>query len=72
MLNVGSTDRVLRLVLGAALLVAPFLPFSAAFFAAWGAWKFLVAIAGAVFIGTALTNFCPIYRMIGVSSRKPN
>lgn len=68
--NVGSADRIFRLVVGAVLLASPFLPFTASFFAAWGAWKFSVAIVGAVLIGTAFMNFCPIYGVLGLSTRR--
>jgi len=53
--NIGSVDRVLRLVVGIALLamvfVGPKTP--------WG-W------IGAVLIVTALINFCPLYRLFGI------
>lgn len=53
--NIGSVDRVLRLVVGIALLaivfVGPKTP--------WG-W------IGAVLIVTALVNFCPLYRLFGI------
>ncbi len=66
MTNVGSLDRMLRIVLGAVLLVAPFLSPLAGFFAAWGVWKFAVAAVGVVLIGTALFRFCPAYRLLGI------
>lgn len=69
MANVGSADKIIRLVLGAVLLAAPFLPFTASMFADWGMWKFLVSAAGLIFIGTALINFCPIYGLLGMSTR---
>jgi len=53
--NIGSVDRVLRLLVGIALLamvfVGPQTP--------WG-WT------GAVLIVTALINFCPLYRLFGI------
>ncbi|WP_291295501.1 DUF2892 domain-containing protein [Elioraea sp.] len=64
MTNVGSTDRTLRLIVGAALLVAPFL--LAESFAALGPWRFAVAAAGAVMIGTAVFRFCPAYSLFGI------
>jgi uncharacterized membrane protein YdbT with pleckstrin-like domain len=55
--NVGTIDKVLRIVIGLALIalvfVGPKTP--------WG-W------IGAVLIATALINWCPIYRAIGLSS----
>jgi len=64
--NVGSLDRTLRFVLGALLLVVPFLPTFAAFFAAWGAWKFTVVAVGVVMIGTGALRFCPLYTLLGI------
>ncbi len=66
MVNVGSIDRALRFVLGAVLLAAPFLPPLAGYFAGLGAWKFAVAGAGAVMLGTAIFRFCPAYALFGI------
>lgn len=66
MANVGSLDRMLRFILGAVLLVSPFLPPFAAFFAAWGAWKFAMAAVGVVILGTAVFRFCPAYALLGI------
>lgn len=66
--NVGSLDRVLRFVLGLALIIAAFLPslgLMANPFLQWGA-----VIVGVVLIGTAFMRFCPIYRLLGLSTRK--
>jgi hypothetical protein len=68
MSNVGSTDRMLRFAVGAALLAAPALPPFADFFAAIGLWKFAFAAAGAILIGTAAFRFCPAYRLVGIST----
>lgn len=54
--NVGSIDRILRLVLGAAVLGAGW------YFQNW------FGLAGLVFIGTAFINWCPIYAVLGVST----
>lgn len=54
--NVGSIDRILRLVLGAAVLGAGW------YFQNW------FGLVGLVFIGTAFINWCPIYAVLGVST----
>ena len=64
MVNVGSVDRILRFVLGAALLVAPFL--LPAIFAPLGAWRYVVIAAGAVLLATAIFRFCPAYLLFGI------
>ena len=54
--NVGNIDRILRLILGAAVLGAGW------YFQSW------FGLLGLVFIGTALVNWCPIYAAIGVNT----
>jgi hypothetical protein len=66
MVNVGSVDRALRILLGIALLLSPFLPPLAGFFAGWGAWKFAVAAVGLVLIATAVFRICPAYLLLGI------
>ena len=58
--NVGSVDRIIRIVLGLALLGAFFMfPESS-----WR-WAFLIGIVPLV---TALMGSCPIYSVLGLSS----
>ena len=64
MVNVGSVDRILRFILGAVLLVAPFL--APATFAPLGEWRYAVAAAGAVLLGTAALRICPAYMLFGI------
>jgi hypothetical protein len=64
MINVGSTDRIARFVIGAVLLAAPFL--LAESFAPLGSWRFAVAAAGAVLLGTAVFRICPAYMLFGI------
>lgn len=55
--NLGTVDRVFRLVGGAALVVL-------ALMGTIGVWGWV----GLVFVATAFMNFCPIYRLIGVKT----
>lgn len=64
MANIGSLDRAVRFLLGAALLAAPFL--LPATFAPLGPWRYAVAAIGAVLLGTAAFRFCPAYRLLGI------
>lgn len=64
MVNVGSVDRVLRFILGAVLLVAPFL--APATFAPLGEWRYAVVAVGVVLLGTAVFRFCPAYMLFGI------
>lgn len=64
MVNVGSVDRVLRLIMGAALILAPL--FMPSLFATWGAWRFVVVAIGAVLLMTAVFRVCPAYALLGI------
>jgi drug/metabolite transporter (DMT)-like permease len=58
--NVGGIDRVLRIVVGVALLAAFFaLPDMA------GRWLLLIGI---VPLATGLMSSCPLYSILGVST----
>ena len=65
-LNVGSVDRVLRAILGLALIVLAFL----GGLAPWGWMALLAAAAGVILVGTAFKSWCPIYAALGLGTRK--
>jgi Protein of unknown function (DUF2892). len=56
--NIGRIDRWLRAILGVALL-------SLAFFGPKTAWGLL----GVIPLATALFSVCPLYSLLGISSR---
>lgn len=56
--NVGSTDRIIRFVLGTVIIVVGI------YFKSW--W----GVVGVVPIITGLLNYCPAYNLIGVSTKK--
>ena len=64
MANIGSLDRILRIVAGGGLLVAWL--FFADGLASLGAWRHAVPAAGLVMLGTALFGFCPAYHLFGI------
>lgn len=66
--NLGSTDRILRIVLGIILLAAPFLSGVGLFTS--GVATAISVIAGIVMIATAGMRFCPIYRVFGIRTCK--
>lgn len=68
MTNVGRADRIVRATIGLVLILAPFTPFAAPFFAAMGAWKFLMVAVGLVLLGTAAIRFCPLYAIFGLNT----
>lgn len=56
-INEGTLDRALRIAIGIALL-------SLAFLGPKSAWGFL----GIIPLATGLMGFCPLYRMLGIST----
>lgn len=59
--NVGQLDRIIRIVIGIAVL--------SLFFILDGGLRF-IALLGIVFILTGVINFCPLYLPFGISTRK--
>ena len=58
-LNVGGVDRILRIVVGAALVGATAL-------GAIPVWGYV----GIIPLATGLVGFCPLYPLLGFSSKK--
>lgn len=65
-MNVGSVDRVIRLILGAALIIMPFIGIITTF---GTVTSFVMMAIGIVFIATGFISFCPLYRIIGMSTK---
>lgn len=66
--NIGTLDRALRTVLGAALLALAFggvLPDLSA-----GAPKWIAAAAGLILLATAALRLCPLYAIFGIRTCK--
>lgn len=66
--NVGSADRILRAIIGLVLIVGtliPSLPLTSA-----PVLQAIAFIVGLVLLLTAVVRFCPLYRLIGVSTCK--
>lgn len=61
--NVGSTDKMIRLVAGALLLAL-------GLFGLGGAGGILVSLIGVILLATGALNFCPLFKAIGFSSFK--
>lgn len=58
--NIGGIDRILRIVVGAALLIGFFLNSGAAY-----GWLYLIGI---VPLATGLLKTCPLYSIFGLST----
>lgn len=61
--NVGSIDRIVRVVFG--LVLAGLF-----FYQPDAGYRWVALIVGLVLIGTAGMSFCPIYRILGISTNK--
>ncbi|WP_019520443.1 YgaP family membrane protein [Faucicola boevrei] len=55
-INVGKADRIVRIVLGLVII-----GIGVSLKSWWG-------LIGLIPLGTALINFCPIYRLLGIST----
>lgn len=67
-INVGTRDRLARIVIGAILVLVPFASGMALF--ANPLWLLGSVFVGAVLIVTALARFCPLYALLGLSTCK--
>jgi hypothetical protein len=56
--NMGTTDRIIRTVVGAAIIIAGI------YFQSW--W----GVIGLIPLGTAAIGWCPAYLPFGISTRK--
>ncbi len=70
MFNVGTVDRVLRFLIGAALLSLVFVPQASGWFEAWGAWKHGVAAVGLILLATGIFGICPLYSLLGIRTNR--
>lgn len=67
-INVGTPDRIVRLVLGLFLVAAPFVTGWSLF--AGAAWTWGSVAVGLVLAATAVLRFCPAYGVLGISTAK--
>ncbi|WP_146589721.1 YgaP family membrane protein [Puniceibacterium confluentis] len=67
-INMGAADRVIRLIVGTVLILAPVFDL----FGMTASTPAIVAsvIAGIVLVLTAFFRFCPLYRVVGASTCK--
>lgn len=66
--NVGTADRIVRLILGVALAALALFSGLAPF--AEPLWFWGALIVSAILIVTAIVRFCPLYAPFGISTRK--
>lgn len=63
LVNVGSTDRLVRLIAGVVLLLV-------AIFAVKGVLAWVLGILGVVMLATGTLRFCPLYLSFKISTNK--
>lgn len=66
--NLGTIDRILRGLIGLALIIAPLLNVPAIWSSATLAFTSMGV--GAILMLTSLIRFCPLYRIFGISTCK--
>jgi len=66
--NVGTVDRIIRLVIGLALILAPFVTNWALVQSTTG--TILSVVVGLILAGTSMMKFCPLYRILGLRTCK--
>ncbi|HMS27879.1 MAG TPA: DUF2892 domain-containing protein [Burkholderiaceae bacterium] len=59
--NVGSTDRIIRAIVGIVLLAL-------ASMGNFGAYAWVGYVLGAVMLGTAAIGWCPPYSLFGINT----
>ncbi|TNF18862.1 MAG: DUF2892 domain-containing protein [Rhodobacteraceae bacterium] len=60
--NMGQTDRIVRAVLGAVLIIA--------WFMVSGAFAWILLVVGIALLATAAMGSCPPYALFGISTCK--
>jgi hypothetical protein len=68
--NVGSTDRLIRLIAGAILLVIAVPSLAGMAFVGLGGWAWLIGLVGVALLATGLLNFCGAYTLFGINTCK--
>ena len=60
-INEGGADRVVRVIVGIALLAAAYFYFE-------GTWAWVAGIVGAVALATGAVGICPAYAILGIDT----
>lgn len=68
--NVGSTDRLIRLIAGVILLIIAVPSLAGMAFVGLGGWAWLVGLVGVALVATGLLNFCGAYALLGINTCK--
>jgi Protein of unknown function (DUF2892) len=63
--NIGFLDRIVRIILSVVFAALYFMQVIT------GTIGLILLIAGGVLLATALVDFCPIYKILGINSIPP-
>ena len=63
-MNMGTNDRIIRAIAGIVALLIAFLALDG------GAWQIVLWVLGAILLLTAVTGFCPAYRIFRFSTKR--
>lgn len=66
--NMGSADRLIRLMVGLVLIAASLLSGMALFEVTW--IKYAAVVVGIVMLVTSAMRFCPLYTILGIRTCK--
>lgn len=64
--NMGTVDRMIRMVVAVAIAILYALGYITA---TWAVWFF--GIIAAVMLVTSIAGFCPLYTIFGISTNEP-
>ena len=62
-MNMGTADRVIRFIVGIAMLVAAFMAVS-------GILQIVLWVIGGILVLTGLIGFCPLYALFHLSTKR--
>lgn len=62
--NMGSTDKIIRIAIAAVLVILYFTGVIK------GTLGIVLLVVAAVFVLTSVINFCPLYPILGLNTRK--
>lgn len=68
MTNIGTPDRIVRIILGLLLIAAPFVTGWALFESS--AWTWGAMLVGIVLVVTGAVRFCPAYKLFNLNTAK--
>jgi hypothetical protein len=60
--NMGTTDRLIRLMAAAAIFVLFLLDMIT------GTWGVVLLVLGSILALTSITGFCPLYKLLGINT----